>query len=107
EHVGDGLETPVRVVGKAGDVVGGIHRGEVVHHQVGIHPLVGSLAKGALEAHAGTIAGFLGRIVLDRCSAAHTWFSWLSEARSWGRVQSCCGPVDTTPWGLMVGWLRK
>jgi hypothetical protein len=38
EHVGDGLEAAVRVVGEAADVVAGLVGAEGVEHQEGVEP---------------------------------------------------------------------
>jgi len=56
EHVGHGLEAAMRVVGKSGDVIGGVVRAKLVEHQEGID--VGKLRRAdeAVELHAGAVA---------------------------------------------------
>src|SRR5690606_34217698 len=59
DHVGDGLEAAVRVVGKAGDVVVGLVATEGVEHQEGVEPALQRLAEHAGELDAGAVRGRL------------------------------------------------
>mmetsp|Transcript_5844 Transcript_5844/g.22885 ORF Transcript_5844/g.22885 Transcript_5844/m.22885 type:complete len:339 (+) Transcript_5844:3134-4150(+) len=59
QHVGDGLETAVRVVGEAGDVVVRVVRAEVVEHQEGVEAALQVLRQHPVQLDAGTVAGRL------------------------------------------------
>src|SRR5690606_36098300 len=63
DHVGDGLEAAVRVVGKAGDEVVGLVGTEGVEHQEGVEPALQRLAEHAGELDAGAVRG---RLAIDQ-----------------------------------------
>lgn len=58
-HVGDGFEAAVRVVGKAGTVVLRVVAGEVVQHEEGVEPTLQVVREHARELDAGTVTGGL------------------------------------------------
>ena len=55
DHVGEGNEAPMGMVGKSGDVVVRIVTAEVVQHQERIKSAQGRGAKGAMHGHAGAL----------------------------------------------------
>ncbi len=67
EHVGHGLEAAMRMIGKAGEVIGGIVRAELVEHEEGIDILELRRADHAVELDPGAIArGHAARQLGDR-----------------------------------------
>jgi hypothetical protein len=57
EHVGHGLEAAMRMIGKAGDVVGALVGAELVEHQERVEIGQRLAADHAIELHAGAVAG--------------------------------------------------
>lgn len=57
DHVGDGLEAAVRVIGEAADVVVGIIGAKRIEHQEWIEASLQRLGQHARELHAGTVRG--------------------------------------------------
>ena len=57
EHIGDGLEPPVRMVGEAADIVAGLLGAEGIEHQEGVEPALQILRQHASQLDPGAIAG--------------------------------------------------
>jgi hypothetical protein len=66
DHVGDGLEATVRVVGEASDVVVGLVAAKGVEHQEGVEPVLQRLGEHTGELDASAVCGRLaGDLALD------------------------------------------
>ncbi|EWS60259.1 hypothetical protein Y695_04582 [Hydrogenophaga sp. T4] len=76
DHVGDGLEAAVRVVGETGDVVVGVVAAEGIEHQERVEPALQVLREHAGEFHARAV----GR-GLPRDQPLDT--AWLMDAGGW------------------------
>ena len=78
EHVSDGFKAAVRMIGKAGDVVRGRIRPELVEHQERIEVAKRRIADDARELDARAVAGHLATNHPDDCTDR----AWLSLLRT-------------------------
>jgi hypothetical protein len=83
DHVGDGLEAAVRMVGKAGEVVVGLVAAERVEHQERIEAALQRVVEHARQFHAGAVgSGAAGDETFDAAAAE-------CGCGSHGRAPSC------------------
>jgi hypothetical protein len=72
DHVGDGLEAAVRMIGKAADVVVGVVGAEGVEHQEGVEPALQRLGQHASELDTRAVGGRHARHqALDLAGSRH------------------------------------